>query len=140
MITYAQTVSDPVQGFIKTKVSYGSAKIVKTSEDGNIANISFHITGNGVDQTVKTNSRGEIQIDNLLPGSYTVTEANYDKYVPQKSQTVEVKSGQVSTVTFNNSLKKFNVTVKNRTPKLGKLLKGKARWKGQNTDYLKVRN
>ena len=112
MITYAQTVSDPVQGFIKTKVSYGSAKIVKTSEDGNIANISFHITGNGVDQTVKTNSRGEIQIDNLLPGDYIVTEANYDKYVPQKSQTVEVKSGQVSTVTFNNSLKKFNVTVK----------------------------
>ena len=130
MITYAQTVSDPVQGFIKTKVSYGSAKIVKTSEDGNIANISFHITGNGVDQTVKTNSRGEIQIDNLLPGSYTVTEANYDKYVPQKSQTVEVKSGQVSTVTFNNSLKKFNVTVKKQDSETGETPQGQGSLEG----------
>lgn len=36
VITYAQSVSDPVQAFLNLKVSYGSAKIVKTSEDGKV--------------------------------------------------------------------------------------------------------
>ena len=42
-VTYAQTVNDPVKGFLKLKVSYGSAKIVKTSEDGKVDGISFRI-------------------------------------------------------------------------------------------------
>lgn len=33
-VTYAQEVNDPVKGYLNIKVSYGSAKIVKTSEDG----------------------------------------------------------------------------------------------------------
>ena len=62
VITYAQSVSDPVQAFLNLKVSYGSAKIVKTSEDGKVDNLTFTVTGNGINQTVKTNSKGEIQI------------------------------------------------------------------------------
>lgn len=95
VITYAQSVSDPVQAFLNLKVSYGSAKIVKTSEDGKVDNLTFTVTGNGVNQTVKTNARGEIQIDNLMPGVYTVTEQDYDKYEPQESRRVTVVSGQV---------------------------------------------
>lgn len=34
--TYAATVMDPVQAFLNLKVSYGSAKIVKASEDGKV--------------------------------------------------------------------------------------------------------
>ena len=102
VITYAQSVSDPVQAFLNLKVSYGSAKIVKTSEDGKVDNLNFTVTGNGINQTVKTNSKGEIQIDNLMPGVYTVTEMDYDKYEPQESRRVTVVSSQVSTVTFNN--------------------------------------
>ena len=56
VITYAQSVSDPVQAFLNLKVSYGSAKIIKTSEDGKVDNLTFTVTGNGVNQTVKTNS------------------------------------------------------------------------------------
>ena len=74
VVTYAATVMDPVQAFLNLKVSYGSAKIVKTSEDGKVDNLTFTVTGNGVNQTVKTNAKGEIQIDNLMPGVYTVTE------------------------------------------------------------------
>lgn len=96
IITYAQSVSDPVQAFLNLKVSYGSAKIVKTSEDGKVDNLTFTVTGNGVNQTVKTNSKGEIQIDNLMPGGYTVTEMDYDKYEPQESRRVTVVSSQVS--------------------------------------------
>ena len=111
VITYAQSVSDPVQAFLNLKVSYGSAKIVKTSEDGKVDNLTFTVTGNGVNQTVKTNARGEIQIDNLMPGVYTVTEQNYDKYEPQESRRVTVVSGQVSTVNFNNKLKRGNLQI-----------------------------
>ena len=111
VISYAQSVSDPVQAFLNLKVSYGSAKIVKTSEDGKVDNLTFTVTGNGVNQTVKTNARGEIQIDNLMPGVYTVTEQDYDKYEPQESRRVTVASGQVSTVNFNNKLKRGNLQI-----------------------------
>ena len=63
-VTYAQTVSDPVKGYLNIKVSYGSAKIIKTSEDGKVEGISFTITGNGVNKTVTTGAGCVIQIDN----------------------------------------------------------------------------
>lgn len=110
-VTYAQTVNDPVKGYLNIKVSYGSTKIVKTSEDGKVEGISFTITGNGVNKTVTTGAGGIIQIDNLAPGVYTVTEQNYDKYEPQEVRRVTVVSGQVATVNFNNTLKRSDLTV-----------------------------
>lgn len=110
-VTYAQSVSDPVKGYVNIKVSYGAAKIVKTSEDGIIEGITFTITGNGVNKTVQTGKNGEIQIDNLTPGVYTVTEQNYDRYEPQEVRRVTVVSGQTATVTFNNMLKRGNLVV-----------------------------
>ena len=110
-VTYAATVMDPVQAFLNLKASYGTAKIVKTSEDGKVDNLTFTVTGNGINQTVKTNAKGEIQIDNLMPGVYTVTEMDYDKYEPQESRRVTVVSGQVSTVNFNNKLKRGDLQI-----------------------------
>ena len=110
-VTYAQTVSDPVKGYLNIKVSYGSTKIVKTSEDGKVEGISFTITGNGVNKTVTTGAGGVIQIDNLAPGVYTVTEQSYDKYEPQEVRRVTVVSGQVATVNFNNTLKRGTLIV-----------------------------
>ena len=111
IVTYAQSVNDPVKGYLNIKVSYGSAKIVKTSEDGKVEGISFTITGNGVNKTVKTGAGGTIQIDNLTPGVYTVTEQSYDKYEPQEVRRVTVVSGQVATVNFSNVLKRGDLTV-----------------------------
>lgn len=96
---------------MKLKVSYGSAKIIKTSEDGKVDGIKFTITGNGVNQTVTTSTNGEIQIDNLMPGVYTVTEQNYDKYKPQEAHRVTVVAGQIATVSFNNVLKRGDLSV-----------------------------
>lgn len=110
-VTYAQSVSDPVKGYVNIKVSYGAAKIVKTSEDGIVEGITFTITGNGVNKTVQTGKNGEIQIDNLTPGVYTVTEQSYDRYEPQEVRRVTVVSGQTATVTFNNVLKRGNLVV-----------------------------
>ena len=110
-VTYSASVSDPVKAFLNIKVSYGSAKIVKTSEDGKVDGIKFTVVGDGVNQTVTTNSKGEIQIDNLKPGVYTVTEQTYDKYVPQETHRVTVLAGQTATVSFNNVLRRGDLAV-----------------------------
>ena len=74
--------------------------------------ITFRIQGNGIDKTVKTANGGVIQVDNLKPGVYTVTETEYDKYIPQEVRRVTVVSGQVSTVNFSNKLRRGDLTVK----------------------------
>ena len=111
-VTFGQQVDDPVKGYINLKVSYGSAKIVKISEDGKVDGITFRIQGEGVDQTVKTANGGVFQLDNLKPGAYTVTEAEYEQYEPQEVRRITVVSGQVTTVTFSNTLRRGDLTVK----------------------------
>ena len=110
-VTYSATVSDPVKAFLKVKVSYGSAKIVKTSEDGVVAGLTFTVVGDGVNQTVTTDANGEILVENLMPGTYTVTEQGYDRYEPQETRRVTVVSGQTSTVSFNNVLRRGSLKV-----------------------------
>lgn len=110
-VTYTASVSDPVRAFLKLKVSYGGAKIIKTSEDGKVDGITFTITGEGVNQSVTTDRNGEIRIENLMPGTYTVTEQSYNRYVPQESHRVTVLAGQTATVSFNNVLRRGDLTV-----------------------------
>ena len=106
VVSYAQEVGDPVSGYVKMKVSYGSCQIVKTSEDGKVDGINFTISGNGINQTVTTANGGKFQLDNLMPGVYTVTEQSIDKYVPQETHRVTVVAGQVATVNFIKVVKK----------------------------------
>lgn len=118
-VTYAQSVNDPVKAYVKIKVSYGSAKIVKTSEDGKVDGISFRVQGNGIDKTIQTENGGQIQIDNLIHGVYTVTELTEEKYVPQDVQHITVISGQITTVNFSNTLKKWQLSVTKRDKETG---------------------
>ena len=112
MVSGVPADNDPVPSYLKVRTAAGSAKIVKVSEDGKVDGITFRIQGNGIDKTVKTANGGVIQVDNLRPGVYTVTEAEYDKYVPQETRRVTVVSGQVSTVNFSNKLRRGDLTVK----------------------------
>lgn len=111
VVTFRDTVSDPMYAYLHLKVSYGSVKIVKTSEDGEVSGISFTVSGNGTEQTVTTNADGEMQLDDLRPGAYTVTEQSSDRYEPQEVRQVTVISGQVATVTFHNTLKRGSLEV-----------------------------
>ncbi len=111
LVTYAQEVSDPVSAFLKVKVSYGNLDLVKTSEDGKVDGIQFTLEGNGIKETITTADGGKIKIDNLLAGSYTVTEHSYDKYEPQKEQVVEVIAGETAKIQFDNQLKKGTLKV-----------------------------
>lgn len=112
MVSGVPDDNDPVPSYLKVRTAAGSAKIVKVSEDGKVDGITFRIQGNGIDKTVKTANGGVIQVDNLKPGVYTVTETEYDKYIPQEVRRVTVVSGQVSTVNFSNKLRRGDLTVK----------------------------
>lgn len=111
VITGVENDADPIRAYFKVKTSSGNLKLVKISEDGNVANIEFTVKGDGYSQTVKTNSKGEFELTDLVPGSYTVTEITDSKYETQKSQTVNVESGKTATVTFENILKKGSLEV-----------------------------
>ena len=104
---------DPVSmAFSGSITPLGDMKLVKTSEDGIVAGINFIVTGaNGFSKNVTTNANGEIDISDLVPGTYTITEENIDRYVPNQSQTITVSSNKTSSVSFYNILKKFRVTV-----------------------------
>lgn len=104
-------LTDPVTATFKVKTATGNARIVKTSEDGEIEGIKFTLTGNGLTYTGVTDSKGVFLKENIPAGTYTVTEESIDKYVPQKSQTVTVRGGETATVNFDNILKKFRVKV-----------------------------
>ena len=111
VVTFRDSVSDPMYAYLQLKVGYGSVKIIKTSEDGEVSGISFTVSGNGTEQTVMTNADGEMQLDDLRPGVYTVTEQSDDRYEPHEVRQVTVISGQIATVTFHNTLKRGSLEV-----------------------------
>ena len=111
VVTFRDSVSDPMYAYLQLKVGYGSVKIIKTSEVGEVSGISFTVSGNGTEQTVMTNADGEMQLDDLRPGAYTVTEQSSDRYEPQEVRQVTVISGQIATVTFHNTLKRGSLEV-----------------------------
>ena len=111
VITGVENDADPIRVYFKVKTSSGNLKLVKTSEDGNVANIEFTVKGENFNKTVKTNSKGEFELTDLAPGTYTVTENTEGKYAKQNSKTVKVESGKTATVSFANILKKWSLTV-----------------------------
>lgn len=111
MVSGVPADNDPVPSYLKVQTAAGNVKITKASEDGKVEGIRFHISGNGVDKDVVSGKNGEILVENLRPGIYTVTEQTYDQYEPQETRRVTVVSGQTATVTFSNTLKRGDLTV-----------------------------
>lgn len=101
--------AEPVKCYFSLEIKAGTLQLVKTSEDGEVSGIPFHISGNGIEKDVVTGPDGTIRVDNLQAGNYTVTEKAPDKYVQPESQQVTIYPGQISSVNFSNILKKFTV-------------------------------
>ena len=89
----------------------GGLSIIKTSEDGIVTDIEFTITGKNYNITAKTDKNGHIDLPDLLPGTYTVTETPSDRYVAQEPKTVKVEYGKTASVSFENKLKKGNLEI-----------------------------
>ena len=103
-----QVENEAGQGFLN-EAQKGSLKIVKTSSDGKVEGFSFRVIGaNGYDQTFKTDKNGEIVIEGLRIGEYTVSEVS-DKassgYILPADQKVTVKTDETVTVTMHNELR-----------------------------------
>ncbi len=85
----------------------GGLIIKKTAEDNFVEGISFLITGKDYSKKFKTDKNGEIRVEGLAPGEYTVTEIT-DKvtarYEIQEGQTVTVTAGDLAEVKFHNKL------------------------------------
>lgn len=101
--------AEPVKCYFSLEIKAGTLQLVKTSEDGEVSGIPFHISGNGIEKDVVTGPDGSIRVDNLQAGTYTVTERAPDKYVQPESKQVTIYPGQTSSVSFSNLLKKFTV-------------------------------
>ena len=107
----------------------GTAKIIKVSEDGIIEGVKFSIvgtsiTGKEINETVVTNDKGEIA-KSIEEGHYTITElAVADRYVTPAPQTVDVKATKTATVTFNNKLKYFDITLTKQDAETGAAAQG----------------
>lgn len=112
--------AEPVKCYFSLEIKAGALQLVKTSEDGKVEGIPFHISGNGVEKDVVTGPDGTIKVDNLQAGNYTVTEKAPDKYVQPASQQVTVYPGQTSSVSFSNILKKFTVEMEKVDSATGK--------------------
>ena len=100
-----------VRAYLNIETPTGTIALRKTSEDGVVSGISFHIKGDGFDKTVKTDANGNLTVEGLFPATYTITEQSIDRYEPQQTQTVTLIGGRTTTVNFNNVLKRGSLEV-----------------------------
>jgi len=95
----------------------GALKIVKTSEDGKISGIEFHVTGTALtgqsyDRTFTTDENGEIFLSDLRIGSYTVSEVGTEttvQYVLPADKVLSITYGETVTAEFYNRLKRGTI-------------------------------
>ena len=103
-------------GFINNYM-VGNLKIVKSSSDGRLEGFSFRIIGENYDEIFKTDANGEIYIEGLRIGKYTVAEvenevsAGYKRPAPVE---VELVADETLTVNVHND----KITIE-ESPKTG---------------------
>lgn len=101
---------------LTNELKYAPLKIVKTSEDGNVAGFTFKVTrlADGYSKTYTTNAAGEIITDQMPVYvdadatqlyEYKVEEINVpDKYRTPDAQTITLTYGQTAEVRFYNQI------------------------------------
>ena len=101
---------------LTNELKYAQLKIVKTSEDGNVAGFTFKVTrlADGYSKTYTTSAAGEIITDQMPVYvdadatqlyEYKVEEINVpDKYRTPDAQTITLTYGQTAEVSFYNQI------------------------------------
>lgn len=108
---------------LTNELKYASLKIVKTSEDGNVAGFTFKVTrlADGASATYTTNAAGEIITDQMPVYvdadatqlyEYKIEEINVpDKYRTPDAQTVTLTYGQTAEVSFYNQIARGSLEI-----------------------------
>ena len=96
----------------------GDLKVTKTAEDGLVEGVKFHLYGTSycglpVDEYAVTNASGVAMFDDVLIGTgYTLEEVGTpDRYIVPDDQTAAIEWNKVTNKSFDNDLKKWNLTV-----------------------------
>lgn len=98
----------------------GSLEVIKNSEDNLVEGVKFHLYGTSlsglpVDEYAVTDENGVARFENVLISGgtpYTIEEVDTAvRYVVPESQTAPIEWEKVTSRSFTNILKKFNVTV-----------------------------
>lgn len=108
---------------LTNELKYAPLKIVKTSEDGNVAGFELKVTrlSDGYSKTYTTNAAGEIITDQMPVYvdadatqlyEYKVEEINVpDKYRTPDAQTVTLTYGQTAEVSFYNQIARGSLEI-----------------------------
>ena len=108
-------------GFINEAMK-GNLKIKKTSSDGKVEGFTFRVTGvNGYDSTFTTDKNGEISVDGLRIGEYTVSEVSDNVsagYILPADKKVTVKVGETVEIEMHNELRDTPKTGDDSNPAL----------------------
>lgn len=108
---------------IINELKYAQLKIVKTSEDGNVAGFTFKVTrlADGASATYTTNAAGEIITDQMpvyvdkdanQKFEYRIEEINVpDKYRTPDAQTITLTYGQTAEVSFYNQIARGSLEI-----------------------------
>ena len=108
MVAYYDTKDYTMSVSLKTPEIPGKLELTKTSDSGNVSDIYFNIykgsstKGEKVPGTFKTDSSGKISAD-LAAGTYTIEEIVPAGYQGEDPKTIEIKSGQTTSVSFKNT-------------------------------------
>ena len=96
----------------------GGLKVTKTAEDGLAEGVKFHLYGTSysglpVDEYAVTDASGVATFDDVLIGTgYTLEEVDTPiRYVVPDDQTAAIEWNKVTGKSFDNALKKWNLTV-----------------------------
>ena len=115
------------KGFINA-AQVGSLRIIKTSSDGKVDGFSFRVVGpNGYNKVFTTNQNGEIVIEGLRIGEYTVSEVANEKsknYVLPADKDCTVFEGAVTKVEMHNELRDTPKTGDDSSPAFWMMLMG----------------
>ena len=110
-VSYGSDKTESIVSYLKVNTETGNIKITKSSEDGKVSGVSFTLSGQGIEKTVSTGTSGEVTVNDLPLGSYTVTENMKPWYTGTQTKSVTVTKDKTVNVSFVNSLKKGSVRV-----------------------------
>lgn len=115
------------KGFINA-AQVGSLRIIKTSSDGKVEGFSFRVIGpNGYNKVFTTGQNGEIVIEGLRIGEYTVSEVANEKsenYVLPADKDCTIFEGAATKVEMHNELRDTPKTGDDSNPVLWMVLMG----------------